>query len=107
MYGACALALVEKRIFPSWALFTYKDLKESAEGIAPKLLAYIGDDVLILGPQRKGDKIYGMMISMESASKQLRLIRDPITEECLFVEIPEFAGKFYSSENQSVRVIIG
>ena len=105
LYGAAALALIEKKLFPSWALFTYRDLKDGADGNPPAMLALIGDDCMILAPKITPNGIHGMLIAMESASSELRAIKSPCGETALVV-IPEFKGKYYCEENSVVRKII-
>lgn len=105
LYGAAALALIDKKIFPSWALFAYKDLKDGADGNPPSIIAFIGDDCMILAPKISAGEIHGMLIAMESASSQLRAVESPCGETALVV-IPEFKGKYYCEENSVIRKII-
>ena len=50
-YGAAAKALLERKLFPYWALFIYKDLVNLSDTTVPPLeLALIGSDCIILAP---------------------------------------------------------
>lgn len=104
-FGACAMELVKRKAFPNWALFTFKDLKDSAEGIPTQNPAFIGKDVMILAPEVVGNEIRGMLIAMESASGSLRTVRSEDSSQGLLVRVPEFFGKFYSSEKGYLEIL--
>lgn len=98
VFGAAAMELIKRNLFPSWALFTYKDLRESAEGDPPADLCYKAKDALIIAPEIDNRFIYGMLIAQESASGKFRAMED-LNGKRIFVYIPEFRGKFYTEEN--------
>lgn len=104
-FGAAALALIEKRMFPSWGLFAYKDLKESASGPPPNILGFIAEDILILAPRISGDVMQGMMVALESASGQIRCLKSPCHKTVL-LQVPSFQGKYFCQENVALDVAI-
>lgn len=104
VYGAAALALIEEKKLPNWALFIYKDLRSSADGPPPKLLAFIGDDMMILAPLRYDNKVKGMLVCMERAYGQERLLRSPCGEQ-IKVRCIKGSGKYFAKENVELEVI--
>lgn len=104
VYGAAALALIEARQFPNWALFIYKDLKSAAEGAPPKLLAYISADFMLLAPIHYDDKVKGMVVCMESAYGQIRQLASPCGQT-IKVRCIKGRNKFFASENVELTVI--
>jgi hypothetical protein len=104
-YGAAAIALIEKRKFPSWALFVYKDLKERAgDALAPELLCVECEDAIILAPSIEEMSIKGMLIASESASGQTRTMASPCG---LVVEIsiPILSNKYEAIEDIELRLL--
>lgn len=104
-YGAAAMKLISLNKFPSWALFAYRDLKDGAVGPPPEPLAYICEDAMILAPQKKGNLITGMIIGMESASGQLRLMESTTGEKKL-VRVLDYTGKYYCQEDASIELLM-
>lgn len=104
VYGAAAIAMIEERRFPNWALFVYKDLRMSADGPPPKLLGYIGKDILILAPIHYDDKVKGMVVCMESAYGQIREMVSPCGSS-IKVRSPRGQGKYFATENLELEVI--
>ena len=104
-FGSAALALIERRMFPSWGLFAYKDLKEAASGEPPDILALMADDIIILAPRITGEIVQGMIIALESASGQVRFLRSPCKKTVL-LQVPEFHGKYYCQENVAIDLAI-
>lgn len=104
VYGAAAVALIEQKEFPNWALFIYKDLKMSADGQPPKILAYIGKDIMILAPIRYDDKVKGMIVCMESAYGKSRKLKSPCGLE-ITVQCVKGSGKYFAKENTELDVI--
>lgn len=105
-FGSAAMVLIEKRIFPSWALFAYKDLKSAASGLPPDVLAYLSDDIIILAPQISEGSVKGMMIAMQKASGKLRYLESPCHKQVI-IKVPKFDGKFYCCENVVIELITG
>ena len=104
VYGAAALALIEMKKFPNWALFVYKDLKTAADGAPPKLLAFIGSDIIVLAPLQYDDKVKGMVVCMESAYNQEREIVSPCGKS-IKVQCVRGSGKYFAKENVELSVI--
>lgn len=100
-FGAAAMALIQKKIFPHWGLFAYKDLKEAAAGPPPEVLALMSHDIMVLAPRIVDKDLQGMMIALESASGQLRSLKSPCKKTVL-LRVPEFQGKYYCQENVSL-----
>lgn len=104
VYGSAAMALAETGDLPSWALFVFKDLKESADGSTPALLAYVCDDAILLAPVHYGNTVKGMLIAKISASLQRRIMKSPCGKS-VYVELPVINGKFYAQEDIELPVI--
>lgn len=98
-YGAAAMALVELELFPSWALFVYKALKESSEGTPPELLAFLCDDAILLAPRENHENsVKSMFIGLESSSGQRRKMRSPDGIQ-VYMQLPEVSGKTFAVED--------
>lgn len=104
-FGSAAMALIEKRMFPSWGLFAYKDLKECSDGIPPDILAFIGEDIMVLAPKINAEVMQGMIIALESASGQIRCLKSPCKKTVL-LQVPEFEGKAFCQENVALDLVI-
>lgn len=104
VYGSAAMALTERGLLPSWALFVFKDLREAADGVPPSLLAYICDDAIILAPLHYGHSVKGMLIAKHSASGQRRTMSSPCGKT-VYLEIPAGNAKFYAREDVELLVI--
>ena len=69
IYGATAKAMTEKKVFPSWALFAYKDIIKNADkSTPPEELYYITGDAVILAPKIIDSSVKGLLIAKQSAS---------------------------------------
>lgn len=104
VYGSAAMELASRRLLPSWALFIYKDLRSASDGNAPELLAYIGDDVILLAPVHRDKKIKAMVISMESSYGNTRSLQSPCGRE-VTVRCPVGVNKFFAQENLEIQVL--
>ena len=103
-FGAAAMKLIEMSIFPSWALFTYKELKTKADNAnPPEVLCLQCDDAIILAPSIEDNYVHGMLIAGRSASKQRREMRSPCGN-VLWVEIPEIKAQFEADEEAELRI---
>lgn len=92
------------KLFPQWGLFAFKALKEASNGRPPEILAYIGEDVMVLGPVIDERELRGMIIGKESAIGQQRLLISPCGRE-IKVIVPRISGKFYAEENVSMHIV--
>ena len=104
-YGAAALALIQRRLFPSWALFAYKDLKERAgNALAPEVLCIQCEDALLLAPATEDHTITGLLIACESASDQVRKMASPCGLE-VEVRLPVISHKYEAIEDAELRLL--
>lgn len=104
IFGSAAMELVRVNLFPNWGLFAYKDLKTAATGSPPEVLAYISDDALILGPLIEEKEVRGMILAMETAYGQERVMKSPCGKK-LKILVPKYHGKIYAEENISIQII--
>lgn len=104
VYGAAAMELAAKNLLPPWALFVFKDLKEASDGPPPQLLAYIGENAMILAPLHYEDRVKGMVIATESASQKRMTMTSPCGRK-IYVELPFVNGKFYAQEDVELPLI--
>jgi hypothetical protein len=104
-YGAAAKALVERDIFPSWALFVYKDLMARAnDALPPEVLCLEAEDVIVLAPSIEEGMIGGMVIAGKTASEQIRELRSPCGQQ-VTVRMPKIADMFTADEEAQLRII--
>jgi hypothetical protein len=104
-YGAAALALIEKGLFPHWALFTYNDLKARAQdALPPEVLCLSCEDAIILAPDIDGHVVTGMLIAAQSASEGFREMTTPCGRVHQ-VRLPKIDGKFAADEEAEVRLL--
>lgn len=76
-YGAAAMALIEQKQFPAWGLFCFKELAAAASGPPPAVLGFIGDNAMLLGPEKTPTGYKGMLIATEEASNQIIDVQSP------------------------------
>lgn len=104
-YGAAALALISKKLYPAWALFVYKDLKDRAkDALPPEILCLQCEDAILLAPSIEGGCIKGMLIAAASASDQRRTMTSPCG---LIIEttIPTIASKYEATEDRELQLL--
>lgn len=104
VFGSAAMELVKMKAFPQWGLFAFKALKEASNGRPPEILAYIGEDVMILAPVIDDKELHGMIIGKESAKGKTRELTSPCGR-VIKVLIPRIDGKFYAQENVSMHIV--
>lgn len=98
-YGAAALELISRSLFPSWALFVYKDLKTQAENaVAPDLLAFIHVHAIVLAPVISDNQCTGMLIALEEASGKTLTMDSPCGKR-IRIQVPELNDKVYAEED--------
>lgn len=103
-YGAAAMELIRLELFPSWALFTFAELKKRADyANAPELLCLRCDDAIILAPDINKESVSGMLIAGKSCSGQRRVMSSPCGRE-VTVELPLISGVFEAIEDVELRV---
>lgn len=104
-YGAAAMELIKRGLFPSWALFTYTELKKRADdAIAPEFLCLQCEDAIILAPNIDGATVSGMLIADHSASEQTRSMTSPCGQT-VTVAMPLIPGKFEAIEESELRIL--
>ena len=97
-YGAAALALIERGMFPIWALFVYEDLKKNAsKSSAPPVLAYVCDDAVILAPEVTNDGLRGMLIAQRSASGMARTLQNELGDSIRII-MPQIKSTVFADE---------
>ena len=100
--GAAALALIERRLFPGWALFCYRELASGASSTPPALLAFISDTAILLAPVKTSDGYKGMLIAQEAAGDSWHQFKSPCGRiETLYV--PRVPTKVMAQDNISLR----
>jgi len=104
-YGAAGLALIKAGIFPSWALFTYKDLVARAKNVTPPtLLCFQCEDAIVLAPSIEGPTVRGMLIAGNTASGKIRTMSSPCGSS-ITVRIPIISGQFEANEEAELRIL--
>ena len=103
-YGAAALAMVKEGQYPSWALFCFKELSQSAYGEAPDLRAYIGSDCMLLAPVRAPGGYTGLFVGTESAGGQVREMKSPCGKT-VTLKIPLVETKVVAEEDMYLQEI--
>lgn len=104
-YGAAAKELIRQGLFPTWALFVYKDLKSrAADALPPELLCFACDDAIVLAPDIDGRIMTGMLIGAETASRQRRTMTSPCGKQ-IDVELPLINGKFAADEESEMLIL--
>lgn len=101
--GAAAMMLVRMRVFPSWALFCYRELASASDGDAPELLAYISEDAILLAPVHKTGTVTGMLIAREEASGKTVQMKSPCGR-IITTSIPVIPTKIIAEENVILRL---
>jgi hypothetical protein len=105
-YGAAMLEARRLGIYPSWCLFIYKELLESASGGSPDPCIYISEeeDVAVLAPSVDGTHLSGLVILQESASNQIRRLYGP-DNKSFWVLIPAVNSKLVADEDMLLTII--
>lgn len=103
IYGAAAMRLLEKGLFPRWGLFVYKDLKESASGNPPSLLAFLHENAVLLAPVINESSVRGMLICEDRAHEKTIEMVSPCGQS-ITVKIPKFNGRYSAIENIELDV---
>lgn len=68
-YGAAVKALIAENLFPSWALFCYKDLVNRSGGKVPELLCFKHEYAILIAPEETPLGYKGLLIAMEEVSQ--------------------------------------
>ena len=104
VYGAAAMELIRRGLFPKWGLFVYKDLKQSADGEPPDLLAFISEGAILLAPRVKNDSVKGMLICEDKTfNKQIKM--ESPCGQSLIVTVPSFDGRYVAIEDIELEIV--
>lgn len=104
-YGAAALELIRRELYPRWALFVYGSLKVNAENaVQPEILCLQCEDALLLAPQIDGRTITGMLVAQRSSSDQVREMRTE-SGESFRVKMPYVASRFEAVEDAELLLL--
>lgn len=107
-YGASLLKAVEEKLFPSWAFFVYKDLRESAGSSdgAPEVFIASCSDVVVLGPEEfnDGQMLSGFFIVNESCSEKIRQIQTN-NGVVYTIQLPKVEIKYMADEDMVVPIL--
>lgn len=104
VYGAAAMKLIEMNLFPSWGLFIYKDLKQSAAGDPPDLLAFISKSAILLAPILKDTSVKGMLICEDRCFNKTIEMESPCGKQ-IKVSVPSFDGRYAAIEDIELEII--
>lgn len=98
VYGAAGMELIKMKKLPPWALFVFKDIKQSASGAPPAMLALIGENALVLAPIFKDKTVKGMLICNEKAYGTEIAMVSPCGKTATLA-IPVMSGRYIAVEN--------
>ena len=105
VYGAAAMKLIEKRMFPGWALTFYADLKKGAAGLPPTLLAYQHEKAIVLAPVIDGKTVKGMLIADYCVSEKIIELQSN-HGDMIRLQMPKLHSQ-YSAEEDIILQIQG
>lgn len=104
-FGAAAMALIQNKQFPGWALFAYNDLKSRAgDALAPELLCVQCDDAILLAPSIEETTVLGMLIAQESASGAVRTMISSCGLQ-IEVKMPKINNKYEAHEDAELQLM--
>lgn len=104
-YGSAAMYLIDEGLYPAWALFCFKQLKDSADpDYTPGFPALIADDAMLLHPVRTGKSWTGLLIAQESAGEQVRTFWD-VEGNPIDLKVPKVRTKVIAEEGMELEVV--
>ena len=75
-HGSAYMAVLRAGLMPSWALFCYKELAQSANpGYVPEVAAFISEDAILFHPEPSPAGYTGLLVAMESAGDKRRVFK--------------------------------
>ena len=104
VYGAAAMKLIEDKEFPLWAYTFYKDLKMSADGPAPDLLAFSHKHAILLAPMIREETVKGMLISEDVISGEVIEMKSN-TGLTLKLKMPLQETRYVAKENIELEIV--
>lgn len=104
-YGAAAMELIKRKLFPGWALFVFSDLKAKAkDALPPEVLCFQCEDAVILAPSIEGAEVSGMLIISKTASEKIRTMTSPCGR-VIEVKMPKTDGSVQATEDAAIRLL--
>ena len=103
VYGAAAMKLIENRQFPGWALTFYSDLKKSATGEAPQVLAYQHKSAIVLAPVIDGHAVKGMLIAEYVVSEKIIELQSN-QGEMIRLQMPKLTSQYSAQEDVILQI---
>lgn len=101
--GAAAMELIKQRVFPSWALFCYKELAAGAAPEPPTVLAFISKAAILLAPQRTASGGYkGLLIALEEGGDRWTTMESPCGKQVQLF-IPPIPTKVVAEDSVTLR----
>lgn len=97
-YGAAAAELIKLNLFPSWALFCYKDLVSRAGRRPPELLCFKCDTAILIAPEPVEGGYKGLLIALEEASGALLQMESPCGQK-VKLSVPYIPTKVIAKED--------
>ena len=99
VYGSAAIKAIDEGLYPSWALFCFKALAESAQAsYVPGNAIAVAEDAIILHPVVEQDGVRGLLIAQESAGGQKRVFTDS-KGVTYMLNVPPIGTKIEAAEN--------
>lgn len=106
-YANAAMALVKMGLFPSWALFCFKDLTaQSNELTPPEVLCYQSDSAILLAPRLDFDArtVHGLLIALEESSqKNMTLVSE--SGDKIVAQMPHIPTKVVAEDDVTLTVL--
>lgn len=98
-YGAAAMTLIKRGLYPAWALFCFKDLSLGATpDYEPAVPALFAETAILLHPKKVEGGYKGLLIAQETASAQTLLFTDQGSEIIPLV-VPHIHTKVIAEED--------
>jgi len=88
VYGACMGAAIKAGVFPPFAYFIYPELKDTINDQPAPIPVIYADDLVVLAPKIKDDRISGLILAESDIKSGTRLLRSLDGDEYL-VKTPE------------------
>ena len=101
-YGAAAIWLATKEMFPSFALFCFPELRKNAGKQAPTVVAYLHPSAVLLAPTETPEGLKGLLIVESVVSEQVITMRTPCGKEATVV-IPSVRDEVAAEEDITLR----
>jgi hypothetical protein len=103
-FGAAAIELISRQLFPFFALFCYKDLVQLADQTPPELLCYQSDVAILLAPEIRDDQMFGLLIAVEEAGGTHQIMHSPCGKSLTTI-IPEIKTKVIAKEDVFLPIL--